>query len=74
MKRSHPNCWIYGGIIVPVDWDASPARLAMWGGALVDVEQGDTILTLFSGAPAVVLVCALRNGQPVPANAPGLEA
>lgn len=74
MKHSHPNRWIYGGMLRGVEWSADAGRLRTWNGSVVDVQQGDTVLALFTGAPAVVFVGAVRDGEMVEPDSPGIEA
>jgi len=70
MRISHPNRWIYGGVLRPVEWTADDGRILLWNGSAVDVVAGDALLALFTGAPGVAFIGVTRNGEPVPVDRP----
>lgn len=46
MNRSHPERWLYGGVLVRIDWRGGNAKLSCWDGVVRVVEAGDTVVAL----------------------------
>lgn len=63
MKHSHPNRWLYGGVLDRVEWEAGETIVRTWTGATEAVRDGDTLVLIYTGAPAVTVVGVERAEQ-----------
>lgn len=46
LTASHPDRWLYGGILVWIEWTGPTTDLPFWDGRSRTVRAGDRVLTL----------------------------
>ena len=49
ITASHPNTWMYGGILRRHPWEASGGTAQLWNGEEVEVREGDVVTMLWTG-------------------------
>lgn len=64
LTTSHPNPWLYGGVLDRVRWEAGEMQVQCWGGRVEDVSDGDEVLVLRTpGYTQVVRVERARDDR-----------
>jgi hypothetical protein len=63
ITASHPNTWMYGGILMDHDWETDGGTAKLWNGDEVEVHRGDVVTMLWTGG-VVHVVEVKRPGTP----------
>lgn len=61
LDTSHPNPWLYAGILEIREWDWLPSRVERWDGEIVSIGTGDRVLLLRTPAYSQVVEVVARK-------------
>lgn len=61
LTDSHPEPWLYAGILEVREWDWVPSRVERWDGEVVSIATGDRVLLLRTPAFSQVVEVVARR-------------